>query len=43
MVAGSAEVSAVPWQRALLVWMLIILAETVHGMAREIFIAPATR
>ncbi len=23
--------------------MLIILAETVHGMAREIFIAPATR
>ena len=42
MVAGSrAEVGAVPWQRALLVWMLIILAETVHGMAREIFIAPA--
>ena len=43
MVAGSraVEVAAVPWQRALLVWMLIILVETVHGMAREIFIAPA--
>jgi hypothetical protein len=43
MVAGTraVEVAAVPWQRALLVWMLIILVETVHGMAREIFIAPA--
>jgi hypothetical protein len=41
MVTGSAEVSAVPWQRALLVWMLIILAETAHGMVREIFMAPA--
>jgi len=42
MVAGSQPaVSKVPWQRALLVWMLIILAETVHGMAREIFVAPA--
>jgi len=27
-------------QRAILVWMLIILAETVHGTIREIFIAP---
>jgi hypothetical protein len=29
-----------PWRRALLVWMLIILAETFHGLARDIFIAP---
>lgn len=29
-----------PWRRALAVWMGIILAESVHGMAREIFIAP---
>ena len=43
MVAGSRtiEITAVPWQRALLVWMLIMLVETLHGMAREIFIAPA--
>jgi hypothetical protein len=34
-------IRAVPWQRATLVWMLIILAETLHGSAREIFIAPA--
>lgn len=42
MVNGSraGEVS-VPWQRALLVWMLIMLAETALGMAREIFVAPA--
>ena len=33
--------SAIPWQRALLVWMVIMLAETVHGMARNVFIAPA--
>ena len=32
---------AVPWLRATLVWMLIILAETAHGAVREIFIAPA--
>jgi hypothetical protein len=30
----------VPWLRATLVWMLIMLAETVHGAAREIFVAP---
>lgn len=29
------------WQRAVLAWMLIILAETVHGALREISIAPA--
>ena len=42
MVTGSrtGEVS-VPWQRALLVWMLIMLVETALGMAREIFVAPA--
>jgi len=28
------------WTRATLVWMLIMLAETGHGMVREIFIAP---
>jgi hypothetical protein len=42
MVAGSRdrEVDAFPWWRAALVWMLIILAETLHGLLREIFIAP---
>jgi hypothetical protein len=34
------EVAAFPWRRATLAWMLIILVETVHGMVREIFIAP---
>jgi hypothetical protein len=29
-----------PWLRASLVWMLIMLAETGHGVIREIFIAP---
>ena len=29
-----------PWLRAALVWMLIMLAETGHGMVREVFIAP---
>jgi hypothetical protein len=28
------------WMRATLVWMLIMLAETGHGVVREIFIAP---
>ena len=28
------------WTRATLVWMLIMLAETGHGVVREIFIAP---
>jgi hypothetical protein len=30
----------VPWTRATLTWMLIMLVETGHGAAREIFIAP---
>ena len=29
-----------PWLRASLVWMLIMLAETGHGVVREVFIAP---
>jgi len=29
-----------PWLRASLVWMLIMLAETGHGVIREVFIAP---
>src|SRR3954467_13562282 len=33
-------IRAVPWHRATLVWMLIILAETLHGSVREGFIAP---
>ena len=33
-------IRAVPWHRATLVWMLIILVESMHGAAREIFIAP---
>ena len=43
MVNGSPErqVDTAPWQRGLLAWMLIILAETAHGMLRELFIAPA--
>jgi hypothetical protein len=37
---GRGEIDVFPWWRASLTWMLIILAETLHGMAREIFIAP---
>jgi hypothetical protein len=43
MDAGSRSVEvirAVPWHRATLVWMLIILAETFNGAVREVFIAP---
>ena len=29
-----------PWFRAAMVWMLIMLAETGSGMVREVFIAP---
>jgi hypothetical protein len=28
------------WMRAALTWMLIMLAETGHGVVREVFIAP---
>jgi hypothetical protein len=37
---GSLETRVTPWWRAVLVWMAIILVETLHGAAREIFIAP---
>lgn len=41
----SGEVAAaagdIPWTRATLVWMVIMLAETAHGIVREVFIAPA--
>jgi hypothetical protein len=42
MVAGSRSLEArlTVGRRALLAWMLIILAETVHGAVRELFIAP---
>jgi hypothetical protein len=28
------------WQRALIVWLVIILAETVHGVVRQSFLVP---
>jgi hypothetical protein len=42
MVDGSrsGEIAAFPWWRASLTWMLIIVVETLHGMVREVFIAP---
>jgi hypothetical protein len=37
----SGEVAAAfPFGRVIAVWMLIMLSETVHGIVREIFIAP---
>jgi hypothetical protein len=32
----------VPWTRAALVWMLMILLETGNGYVREVFVAPET-
>lgn len=29
------------WSRALLAWLLIVLAETVHGILRQLLLAPA--
>ncbi len=29
------------WSRALLAWLLIVLAETVHGVLRQLFLMPA--
>jgi hypothetical protein len=42
MDAGSRglEAGVKPYRRAVFVWMLIILFETLHGAIREIFIAP---
>jgi len=34
------HLGTVPWRRALLAWMFIILAETLLGITREIFLAP---
>jgi hypothetical protein len=31
----------VPWLRALLVWLVIIMAESVHGTLRTLYLAPA--
>jgi hypothetical protein len=31
----------VPWLRALLVWLVIIVAESVHGTLRTLYLAPA--
>jgi hypothetical protein len=36
----SIEEPLTPWRRALLAWMLITLLETLHGIVRELFIAP---
>jgi hypothetical protein len=42
MDAGSRTNDVVPvlWGRAVIVWMLIMAAETIHGALREVFIAP---
>lgn len=41
MVDGSRDRrEVIPWRRATLTWMLIVFVETLHGIAREIFIAP---
>jgi hypothetical protein len=31
----------VPWFRALLVWLVVIVAESVHGTLRTLYLAPA--
>ena len=36
----SGPLDAVPWERAALVWMLMMLAESAHGIARDLFVAP---
>jgi hypothetical protein len=41
MDAGSRNGEVALWRRAAAVWMLIILAETVHGFLRELLLAPA--
>ena len=35
------DAAGVRWTRAAIAWMAIMLAETLHGFVREIFIAPA--
>jgi hypothetical protein len=41
MDAGSRSGEVALWRRAAAVWMLVILAETVHGILRELLLAPA--
>jgi len=41
MDAGSRSGQIILWRRAVLVWMVMMLAETAHGALREILIAPA--
>jgi hypothetical protein len=36
----SETLTAINWYRAIMVWMAFILIETVHGVVRELFIAP---
>jgi len=36
----SDTLTAVPWYRAVMVWMVLMLFETLHGAVREVFIAP---
>ncbi|MEJ0086150.1 MAG: hypothetical protein WDO72_10735 [Pseudomonadota bacterium] len=36
----SETLTAVPWHRAVVVWMGFMLVETAHGAVREMFIAP---
>lgn len=36
----SREPSNMIWQRALIVWFVIILAETLHGVLRQLFLVP---
>jgi hypothetical protein len=33
--------AAIPWLRATGLWMLMMVAETANGFAREVFVAPA--
>ncbi|MEQ1883440.1 MAG: hypothetical protein ABL967_00135 [Bryobacteraceae bacterium] len=34
-------ISEISWSRALLVWLLIIVLETIHGILRGLFLTPA--
>jgi len=36
----SDSLTAVPWNRAVMVWMVFMVFETLHGAVREVFIAP---
>jgi hypothetical protein len=38
--SGSETLTATNWYRAVIVWMAFMLVETVHGVMRELFIAP---